>query len=225
MDFHVWYTRVWPSFPSPGSALKVQLLIQNCAWSVAWLCLNLCDPMDYSPPGSSVHGVFKSRILEWLPFPPPGNLPGPEIEPESPALAREFLTTKPPGKPMNMSGLSFPSPGDLSNPRIKPMSPASLESAGESLTTETPGKPLIPSHWVLILAYHLFPSNLPIYWHSLCLIILICRMDIMTLPVLKFNGRIKQGDPYSKTQNSASCRVDAETMFTLLTRTCGNLRT
>ena len=76
-------------------------LIQNCACSIALLCLNLCDPMDYSPPGSFVHGIFKSRILEWLLFPPPGNLPDPEIESESPALAREFLTTKPPGKPMN----------------------------------------------------------------------------------------------------------------------------
>ena len=28
-------------------------------------CLNLCDPMDYSPPGSSAHGIFQARILEW----------------------------------------------------------------------------------------------------------------------------------------------------------------
>ena len=35
----------------------------------------LCDPMDYSPSGSSVHGILQSRILEWLPYPPPGDLP------------------------------------------------------------------------------------------------------------------------------------------------------
>ena len=29
-------------------------------------CLTLCDPMDYSPPGSSVHGIFQERILEWV---------------------------------------------------------------------------------------------------------------------------------------------------------------
>ena len=29
-------------------------------------CLTLCDPMDYSPPGSSVHRIFKARILEWV---------------------------------------------------------------------------------------------------------------------------------------------------------------
>ena len=29
------------------------------------LCLTLCDPMDYSPPGSSVHGILQARRLEW----------------------------------------------------------------------------------------------------------------------------------------------------------------
>ena len=29
-------------------------------------CLILCDPMDCSPPGSSVHGVAQARILEWV---------------------------------------------------------------------------------------------------------------------------------------------------------------
>ena len=34
--------------------------------SLAKLCLTLCDPMDCSPPGSSVHGNFQARILEWV---------------------------------------------------------------------------------------------------------------------------------------------------------------
>ena len=29
-------------------------------------CLTLCDPMDCSPPGSSIHGIFQARILEWV---------------------------------------------------------------------------------------------------------------------------------------------------------------
>ena len=29
-------------------------------------CLTLCDPMDYSPTGSSVHGILQARILEWV---------------------------------------------------------------------------------------------------------------------------------------------------------------
>ena len=32
---------------------------------VAQLCLTLCDPMDCSLPGSSVHGIFQARGLEW----------------------------------------------------------------------------------------------------------------------------------------------------------------
>ena len=33
---------------------------------VAQSCLTLCDPMDYSPPGSSVHGILQARVLEWV---------------------------------------------------------------------------------------------------------------------------------------------------------------
>ena len=33
---------------------------------VAQLCPTLCDPVDYSPPGSSVHGILQARILEWV---------------------------------------------------------------------------------------------------------------------------------------------------------------
>ena len=33
---------------------------------VAQLRPTLCDPMDYSLPGSSIHGIFQSRVLEWV---------------------------------------------------------------------------------------------------------------------------------------------------------------
>ena len=66
---------------------------------VVQLCLSLSDLMDCSPPGSSVHGILQARILEWLPFPSPGDLPDPGIEPRSPALQADALTSEPPGKP------------------------------------------------------------------------------------------------------------------------------
>ena len=47
------------------------------------LCLTLWDPMDCSPPGSSVHGILQARRLEWVTCPPPGDLPHPGIEPAS----------------------------------------------------------------------------------------------------------------------------------------------
>ena len=36
---------------------------------VAQLCPTLSDPMDWSPSGSSVHGIFQARVLEWVPLP------------------------------------------------------------------------------------------------------------------------------------------------------------
>ena len=36
---------------------------------VAQSCPTLCDPMDYSLPGSSVHGIFQAIVLEWIAIP------------------------------------------------------------------------------------------------------------------------------------------------------------
>ena len=57
--------------------------------------------MDCSLPGSSVHGIFQARVLEWVAISFPGNLPDPGIEPRSPALQADTLPSEPPGKPIN----------------------------------------------------------------------------------------------------------------------------
>ena len=36
---------------------------------LAQSCPTLCDPMDYSPPGSSVHGILQARTLKWVAIP------------------------------------------------------------------------------------------------------------------------------------------------------------
>ena len=41
-----------------GNSLKVKV-------NLTQLCSTLCNPMDYSPPGSFGHGIFRARILEW----------------------------------------------------------------------------------------------------------------------------------------------------------------
>ena len=66
---------------------------------VAQPCPILCDPMDCSPPGSSVHGILQARILEWVAIPSPRDLPNPGIEPRSPALQVDPLPSESPGKP------------------------------------------------------------------------------------------------------------------------------
>ena len=52
--------------------------------------------MDCSPPGSSVHGILQARILEWVAFPSPGELPDPGIEPGSPTWWADSLPFEPP---------------------------------------------------------------------------------------------------------------------------------
>ena len=53
--------------PSMGSHRVKQLSSgSSMLFSVAKLCQTLCNPMDCSLPGSSVHGIFQARILEWV---------------------------------------------------------------------------------------------------------------------------------------------------------------
>ena len=137
---------------------------------VAQLCLTLCDPVDCSPPGSSVHGILQARILEWVAVPVSRG----SFEPRSPTLQEDASPAEPPGKPkyyierkvkvkslsrvrlfaipwtvvyqasLSMgfsrqeywSGLPFPSPGDLPDPGIDPRSPA-LQA--DALPSEPPG--------------------------------------------------------------------------------------
>ena len=71
-----------------------------CVCSVTQLHLILCDSMDCSLSGSSVHGISEAKIL---PFSPPGDRPNPGIKPVSlvsHSLAGGFFITVPPGKPL-----------------------------------------------------------------------------------------------------------------------------
>ena len=70
-------------------------------WSeVTQSCPTLCDPVDCSLPGSSVHGILQARILEWVAISFSRNLPDPGIEPRSPTLLADALRSEPPGKPI-----------------------------------------------------------------------------------------------------------------------------
>ena len=62
--------------------------------------------MDCSSPGSSVHGIFQAIILERVPFPSPGDLPDPGIEPGSPAWYMDSLLSEPP-ETSRMEGTVF----------------------------------------------------------------------------------------------------------------------
>ena len=66
----------------------------------AQLYPTLCDPKDYSPPGSSVHGILQATILE--PFPFLEDLLDTRIKPRSPALQLDSLSSEPPAKFLSM---------------------------------------------------------------------------------------------------------------------------
>ena len=67
---------------------------------VAQSCLTLCDPLNCSPPGSSVCGILQSRILEWvvISFPRGSSQPGDRAL--ASCIACWFLPSEQPGKPV-----------------------------------------------------------------------------------------------------------------------------
>ena len=63
------------------------------------VCPTLCDPMDCSPPGPSVHGILQARILEWVAISFFRESSQPRDRTWPPALQADSLPYKPPGKP------------------------------------------------------------------------------------------------------------------------------
>ena len=87
-------------FLTPSSAPAIIAIENVCAKSLP-SCLTLCNPMDYSPPGSSVYGILQTRILECVVTSSSRDLSHTGIEPEfltSHALQAGSLTLVPPGK-------------------------------------------------------------------------------------------------------------------------------
>ena len=73
--------------PEPSGEESQNEVVQSCP--------TLGDPVDCSLTGSSVQGILQARILEWVPFPSPGDLANPGIKPWSPALEADALTSEP----------------------------------------------------------------------------------------------------------------------------------
>ena len=71
-----------------------------CCYVVAKSCLTHCDPWTAACQAPLSMGFPRQEYWSGLPFPSPGDLPYPGIEPLSPALAGEIFTTEPPGQPI-----------------------------------------------------------------------------------------------------------------------------
>ena len=76
--------------------------------SVIQSCLTLCEPMDYSPPSSSVHGILQARILAWAAIPFSRGSPRPRDQTKSPAMQAGSLPSESPEKPLPTSKLMVP---------------------------------------------------------------------------------------------------------------------
>ena len=76
--------------------MKVEVLVNQP-------CLTLCNPMDYIANQAPLTMGFSIQVY-WsrLPFPSPGDLPNPGIEPESPALQEDSLPSEPPDSVISM---------------------------------------------------------------------------------------------------------------------------
>ena len=76
--------------------MKVKML-------VAKSCPTVCNPMNCNCQAPLSMGFSRQEFWSGLPFPTPGDLPDPGIEPTSPMLAGAFFTTEPPRKPISFS--------------------------------------------------------------------------------------------------------------------------
>ena len=101
-DWEVGKDMVSQTFPI--NYLSVTLIFSDCvfiSWSeVAQLCPTLCDPMDYSPPGSSIHGIFQASVLEWVAISFSRGSSWPRDRTGSPALQADALPSELPGEPI-----------------------------------------------------------------------------------------------------------------------------
>ena len=78
---------------STQTMLKVKVKVKSLS------CVRLFDPIDCSLPGSSVHGIFQARVLEWVAISFSRGSSRPRDPTHVSCIARGFFTTDPPGKP------------------------------------------------------------------------------------------------------------------------------
>ena len=94
------------------------IYIPNCCCLVTKLCLTLCDSMDCSPPGSSVHGILQGRILEWVAISFSRGSSHMKTESTSPAWQVDSLPLSHQGSPNSYYSINYFK--EISLPWVKP---------------------------------------------------------------------------------------------------------
>ena len=127
--------------------------------------LTLFDPMDCSPPGSSVHGILQARILEWVAMPSSRGSSQPRnqnfVSCDS-CIAGGFFTTEPPGKPVSSVQLSCSVMSDSLQPWTAPSQASLSVTSSRSLLKLMSIESVMPSnHLILCHPLLLLPSIFP----------------------------------------------------------------
>ena len=90
-----------------GCHFLLQCIKVKSQSEVTQTCPTLSDPMDCSPPGSSIHGIFQARVLKWLP------LPSPKVIAAATAAATSLQSCPTLCDPIDGSSSGSPVPGIL----------------------------------------------------------------------------------------------------------------
>ena len=98
------------------------LVTSHCLVLCACVCMSVTsvvsdsvrpDPMDCSPPGSSVRGNFQARILEWVAVPSSKGSSPPRDQTHASCMGRQILASEPPGKPQTIYYFSSKAESEL----------------------------------------------------------------------------------------------------------------
>ena len=130
---------IYSPWNSPGQNTGVGEKKVKSESEVVQSCPTLCNPVECSPPGSSVHGILQARILEWVAISFFRGSSRPRDWTQVSCIAgRSFYQLNHQGSPRILEWVAYPFPRGSSWPRIKLGSPA-LQA--DSLPTELWGKP------------------------------------------------------------------------------------
>ena len=108
----------------PSETITTFLICYVCAYVLScfrhdWTesCLTLCNPMDWSLPGSSVHGILQVRILKWVTMPSSGGSSHPQDWSQFPHCRWVLYWLRLQGCPRILEWVAYPFSRGLSQPR------------------------------------------------------------------------------------------------------------
>ena len=145
--------------------MLVAHILHTVKMKVAQLCQTLCDPMDSSPPDSSVLGILQARILEWVAISfPRGFNPSQGWNPGLPDCRWTLYHLSHQGSPRILEWAAFPFSRGSSRCRDHTQVSG---AAGRFLPAEAPGRPLLHKRFAAAFnaSWSLLPFPSP-YWST-----------------------------------------------------------